>query len=385
MRNKRNLLTRLVMGILVAALLGGMGPSDLLVPAHAGELEDLQRELQDLQRQMEDMLNKLNSSKSTERKVLTDLNAIENQLNKTQSQLRALENDIGYLENEIVVATDDLAAAEEHLALRQDYLSRRVRAIYEGGTVAYIEVLLGSTSFADFINRYELLKQIIAKDNEIFHEVKQERAEVAARKADLEAKKHRALSLQAQATARKASIEYQQSVKERYLSQVQKDRKLYEQALDELEETSRQLEQQIRKMDPWGTRPTGKLLWPVTSRRITSPFGMRYHPILKTYRMHTGIDLAASTGTKIVAAEWGIVRTAGWLGAYGNAIMIDHGGGIWTLYGHLSKISVKVGQTVARGELIGLVGSTGWSTGPHLHFEVRDDGTPVNPMDWLPR
>ncbi len=246
-------------------------------------------------------------------------------------------------------------------------------------------MLLGSTSFADFLNRYELLQQIIRKDNELFQEVKQERADVAARKTDLESKKHRALSLQSQATARKASIEYQQTVKERYLSQVQKDRKLYEQALDELEETSRQIETEIRKLDPWGTRPTGKLLWPVTSRRITSSFGNRFHPILKTYRLHTGIDLAAGTGTKIVAAEWGIVRTAVWLGGFGNAILIDHGGGIWTLYGHLSKISVKVGQTVSRGELIGLVGSTGWSTGPHLHFEVRDNGTPVNPINWLPK
>jgi murein DD-endopeptidase MepM/ murein hydrolase activator NlpD len=110
---------------------------------------------------------------------------------------------------------------------------------------------------------------------------------------------------------------------------------------------------------------------------------MRFHPILKTYRMHTGIDLGAGMGTKVFSAEWGIVRRAEWLGGYGNTIMVDHGGGIWTLYGHLSKINVKVGQTVARGEVIGLVGSTGWSTGPHLHFEVRENGTPVNPHNWL--
>lgn len=385
MRSKRDLLTRILLGILIAAVLVGMGPADFLFPVEANELDDLQKEFNDLQRQMEEMLKKLNSTKSTEKKVLSDLSAIESQLNKTRSQLNKLENDIDYLSDEITVATSDLADAEEHLAVRQDYLSRRVRAIYEGGTVAYIEVLLGSTSFADFLNRYELLQQIIAKDNELFHEVKEERAAVAKRKAELEAKKHRALSLQAQATARKASIEYQQSVKERYLSQVRNDKRLYEQAIDELEETSRQLEAEIRKLNPWGTRPTGKLLWPATSKRITSNFGMRFHPILKTYRPHTGIDIGAGNGTKVFAAEWGIVRRAEWLGGYGNAIMIDHGGGIWTLYAHLSKISVKVGQTVSRGEVVGLVGSTGWSTGPHLHFEVRDNGTPVNPLNWLPK
>lgn len=381
---RRTSLTRLVLGVLVVALLLSFGGGqDQLHGAFAAELDDLQRELEALQKQMEAILSKLNSSKTQERQVLADLAVIESQLTKTRAQLATLENDISYLGSEITVATADLAVAEAALSVRQDYLSRRIRAIYEGGTVGYLEVLLGATSFADFINRYELLRQVIAKDTELLQEVKQERAAVAARKADLEAKRNRAQSLQSQATARKASIEYQQDVKEQYLDKVRQDQVLYAQALDELEQTSNQLEAEIRKLNPWGTRPTGKFYWPCTSTRVTSDYGMRFHPILKTYRMHTGIDLGAGSGTRVYAAEWGIVRRAEWLGGYGNTIMIDHGGGIWTLYAHLSKINVKVGQTVARGEVIGLVGSTGWSTGPHLHFEVRDNGTPVNPHNWL--
>jgi len=381
---QRRPINRILIAMIVVALLCGLsGSYDPLQGAYAAELDDLQRELDALQKQMEEILNKLNSSKTQERKVLSDLAVIEGQLSKTRAQLATLENDITYLGREINVATADLAVAEAELVVRQDYLARRVRAIYEGGTVGYLEVLLGSTSFADFINRYELLRQVIAKDNELLHEVKAERAAVASRKADLEAKKNRAQSLQAQASARKASIEYQQGVKAEYLDKVRQDQVLYAQALDELEATSNQLESEIRKLNPWGARPTGKMYWPCTSTRVTSDYGMRFHPILKTYRMHTGIDLGAGMGTKVFSAEWGIVRRAEWLGGYGNTIMVDHGGGIWTLYGHLSKISVKVGQTVARGEVIGLVGSTGWSTGPHLHFEVRENGTPVNPHNWL--
>jgi murein DD-endopeptidase MepM/ murein hydrolase activator NlpD len=353
-------------------------------PAYASELDDLQRELEQLQKQMDDLLRKLTTSKTQEQQVLRDLNTIEAQLDRTMAQLKKLESDLTYLERQIGTAAADLQVAEAELDKRQDYLSRRVRAIYEGGTVGYLEVLLGSSSFSDFLSRFELLRQVIAKDNELFQEIKVERAAVAARKADLEAKRNQALSLKQQTAARKASFEHQQDVKEKYLAQVQNNQDLYRKSLDELEETSREIEDEIRKLAPWGTRPS-KLAWPITSRRISSYYGMRFHPILRSYRLHTGIDLPAATGTKVSAAEWGKVRTAGTLGGYGLTVMIDHGGGLWTLYAHLSKINVKVGETVARGHQIGSVGSTGLSTGPHLHFEVRDNGTPVDPLKWLPK
>jgi len=380
------LMRLLLLAVVIVAMAATLIPQGEIMPAYASELDELQRELEQLQKQMEDLLRKLSSSQAQERQVLRDLNTIEAQIDRTMTQLNKLESDLSVLSRQITVAESELAAAEAELTKRQDYLSRRVRAIYEGGTVGYLEVLLGSTSFADFLGRFELLRQLIAKDNELFQDIKVERAAVAQRKADLEGKRNQALSLQAQTAARKASFEYQQGVKERYLAQLEKDQNLYRRSLDELEETSRQIEEEIRRLAPWGTRPkAGTLLWPLTSRRISSYFGMRFHPILRSYRQHTGIDLPAATGTRIYAAEWGIVRTAGTMGGYGLTVMVDHGGGIWTLYAHMSKINVKVGETVPRGHVIGLVGSTGLSTGPHLHFEVRDNGTPVDPLKWLPK
>lgn len=381
---RRRLRLGLVLWLALALVVSSLAAPGVAPPAYASDLEELQRELDRLNRQMEELLRKITTTRAQERQVLRDLETIENQLDRTMAQLRRVEGDLSALERQIGTAERELAQAEAALARRQDLLGRRVRAIYEVGSVGYLEVLLGATSFADFINRFELLRQIIAMDNELFLEVRAERAAVADRKQDLERKHRLASGLRQQTAARKASIEYQQDIKEQYLSQIQRDQELYEKSLDELEETSRRLEEEIRRLAPWGRRPTGKLQWPLQSRRISSYFGMRYHPILRTFRMHTGIDLPAPTGTRVSAAELGIVRQAGSLSGYGLTIMIDHGGGLWTLYAHLSRIGVEVGETVTRGQLIGHVGSTGLSTGPHLHFEVRDNGSPINPLRWLP-
>jgi murein DD-endopeptidase MepM/ murein hydrolase activator NlpD len=369
----------LVLVVVAGAILPAARPI-----AQASQLDDLQRELDRLNREMEALLKKITTTRVQENQVLADLARMENQIDNALAQLRRLERDLNFLEGEITVAEAELAEAEALLAKRQDYLGRRIRAIYEGGSVVYLEVLLGATSFSDFLARFDLLRELVSKDNELLAVVREERAAVVARKVALEAKRGTALSIKAQTAARKASLEYQQTLKESYLAQVRKDQRLYQQAVTELEQTSKQLEEEIRRLAPWGKRPTGKLAWPTVTKRITSSFGMRFHPILRTYRMHTGIDIGAGMGTKVTSAEWGMVRRAETLGGYGKTVMIDHGGGLWTLYAHLSVISVSVNQTVSRGQVIGLVGSTGLSTGPHLHFEVRDNGTPVNPLTWLP-
>ena len=184
------------------------------------------------------------------------------------------------------------------------------------------------------------------------------------------------------------------------LKKIQKEKKLYQRARAEFEELSRKLELAIRKLIlekkmassrrvvSGGSFRLGyrrvRLVWPVRGR-ITSGFGYRIHPIFKTKRFHAGIDIAAPTGTAVKAAASGEVLYAGWLRGYGKVIIILHRGGMATVYAHLRDIVVREGQRVAQGEIIGSVGSTGWSTGPHLYFEVRIDGRAVNPLKYLPR
>ena len=167
------------------------------------------------------------------------------------------------------------------------------------------------------------------------------------------------------------------------LKRIQDNRQSLEAALDELERISKELEEQIRKRQRAEGLGTGKIIWPARGR-ISSPFGWRTHPILKSRRFHSGIDIAIPSGTPVQAADSGVVLISGWNGGYGLFVAIDHGKGISTAYAHNSRLLVKEGDEVTKGQTIALSGSTGWSTGPHLHFEVRENGTPVNPLKYLP-
>ena len=182
-------------------------------------------------------------------------------------------------------------------------------------------------------------------------------------------------------------LDGQKLEKKEILGSVQQERAAYERALAELEENSRQLEAMIRKMqggDDSEALGTGVYTWPTPGyTNITSAYGMRFHPILKTRKMHTGVDIGAPMSATIVAADSGKVIHAGWMGGYGQVLVVDHGNGISTLYAHQSAFLVSNGQTVNRGDPIGKVGSTGWSTGPHLHFEVRINGSYTDPMPYI--
>ncbi|HBS58710.1 MAG TPA: peptidase M23, partial [Firmicutes bacterium] len=172
------------------------------------------------------------------------------------------------------------------------------------------------------------------------------------------------------------------------LDNVLTEKNTAEQAYAELEETSRNIERMIQQMqNPAANRAqaraSGVLIWPAAGQ-ITSPFGWRMHPVFGTQKFHTGIDIGADYGDAVAAADSGVVIHADWLGGYGKAVIIDHGNGLQTLYAHNSELLVYEGQAVRKGQTISRVGSTGYSTGPHLHFEVRQNGTPTNPMAYLP-
>jgi len=185
------------------------------------------------------------------------------------------------------------------------------------------------------------------------------------------------------------ALNSKKSKKDNYIKELDKDAKKLEKLIDQELAESRALEAQIKALQGGGSGSTvnysnTQFLWPsAASKRITSKYGNRLHPVLKVYKLHTGIDIGAGSGTNILASNSGKVIKAQYNSAYGNMIIIDHGGGMSTLYAHASKLLVSVGQTVNRGDVIAKVGSTGYSTGPHLHFEVRKNGSPVDPMPYI--
>jgi murein DD-endopeptidase MepM/ murein hydrolase activator NlpD len=183
-----------------------------------------------------------------------------------------------------------------------------------------------------------------------------------------------------------SSLQTAMKNKQKIAQQLESNEDLYEQSIDDLLKTSAEIESQLQKIQKNSTVKyvAGGFTWPTPGYyRINSPFGYRIHPIFHTRKLHTGLDIGASYGTAIRATHSGVVAMAGWYGGYGKAVIIDHGNGMASLYGHCSSLNVVVNQKVSAGDIIAYVGSTGNSTGPHLHFEIRQNGTPVNPFNYV--
>jgi murein DD-endopeptidase MepM/ murein hydrolase activator NlpD len=268
-------------------------------------------------------------------------------------------------------------------------LSERLVAVYQRGEVCPVEILLQSTSFTDLANRLYLLNRVLAQDAELLAEFEQSREEAEEQRADLQKRTADLAALQKRLSTDRRRASTERDATEREKDHLLRDRAARERALAELEQSSREIEGMLQRLQQ--TRGgqarlprswTGKLQWPLRGR-ISSSFGYRRHPIYRTRRAHTGMDIAAPHGKAIQAAAGGTVVHAARWGGYGNCVIIDHDGGMATLYAHCSRLAVTENQKVQAGQLIAYVGSTGLSTGPHLHFETRRDGRPVDPAPFL--
>lgn len=252
------------------------------------------------------------------------------------------------------------------------------------GEVGILTVLFGSSDMSDFMTNLDMVQRIYDNDAEILENLENQYSQVISRKIELQTLKNNLLSQQAEESARQDALKTSKGVVQSKKSEVDKDNAVLSQQIDALNAEANALTAKILGLQGSGSYIGGVMCWPSqASTRISSPFGNRLHPILKVYKMHTGIDISAGSGTNILAANAGTVISAGWNNSYGYMVMIDHGGGIVTLYAHSSKLLVSKGDVVARGQAIAKVGSTGMSTGPHLHFEVRINGAYKNPLDYV--
>lgn len=371
----------LALGLVVLLVAGVIGT------ALADEIDQKQRQLQSIQQEMTVQQNRAAQAQQQVDSVSDQLRTIQVDLETAAGEYNAILSKLAATEQQIEVNTELLAKVEKNLAERSQILNKRMRDIYKNGQVNYLDVLLGATDFTDFTTRADLLKRVVNQDLSLVAQVKAERELVVQKRAELERDKIAIAELKEQAAAKKLVIEARRDEREQVLDSAVNERDTAERAYQELMDTSRQIEQMIRNIQSGGQAGTaggsGALIWPAAGP-ITSPFGWRTHPIFGTQRYHSGIDIGADYGDPISAADSGTVIFSGWMGGYGKAIIIDHGGGISTLYAHNSELLVEVGYRVQKGQLISRCGTTGYSTGPHLHFEVREDGTPVSPMGYLP-
>lgn len=387
--------TRLVAALLTGVVLCGT-PAFIMA-----EDEDLTNQLNSIQQQV----NQQNAIKSDAETVIgsvsEQLRQIEGQLRQATTELNTITEQRVAVENDITLNERQLAEAQKRLEGREAVFYKRVRDIYINGRLSYLDVVIGSKDFSDFANRLEVLKRIIDSDINLISEIKKERAQIEAQKKKLEEDRAKLVELEKAALAKQAEIEQKKAERNVVLQKAQNDRAVAMQAIEELNASSAQISAMLKERQAaraaaaaaaaqsagqgssytW-VQGTGQLGWPV-SGEITSPYGYRVHPIWGTTIYHSGIDIGVDEGTPVHAADSGVIVWSGWMGGYGYAVVIDHGNGLSTLYGHNSELAVDEGQSVSKGQVVAYAGSTGNSTGPHVHFEVRENGDPVDPMGYL--
>lgn len=352
------------------------------------ELAQREAELLRLQREIEEQKKDILATKRQEGEVTTELNRLAQQVSLAEKDLQYINAQTEIAERHLLETQEALAIACDDVDDKTEMIHNRVLSLYDVGPAGYLEVLLGATDFSDFLSRIDNISAIIGQDVGQLNDLSEARQRLVDLKADIERRTAELASLRDEGQAKHSQLASRTADRNTYLSQIQRERQQMERALDELERTSQELIKIIQDLQiKSGVEPSKdgfNPIWPAVAR-ISSPFGNRLHPVTKTYRMHTGIDIAVGMNTPVKAADSGVVIHASdtWLGGYGKTVIVDHGGGISTLYAHNNTINTKVGENVVQGQVISYSGTTGLSTGPHLHFEVRLDGTPVDPQKYL--
>lgn len=381
------------------------------------ELDDLNSQKYAIQGRMNDIQEQIDSldyqkSNTLEKKLILDQ---KNEL--ARQEIQVIDEQIAIIDNQIATLQKDLADARQEEELQRERWQQRVRAMEESSDIGYIQVLFEATSYSDLLTRLDLVNEILVYDEELERQYVAARERVETLEAEAEAKfaeneirrqeqQDRRDRLQADIDAAcllMASMDTSIEDKEEVMAQeaetlaqtqaliVEKNKELQEaKAAEEAERQRKLAEQQAAQQQAAGAGPVQGsaasgtwMMWPTYTHVINSYYGMRTDPVSGViYRLHAGVDVNSAYGTAIWSAAAGTVIHAGWNGGYGNCVMVNHGNGYTTLYGHMSSIAVSYGQSVAMGQVLGYVGSTGNSTGPHLHFEIRSSytGGSINPL-----
>lgn len=393
--------------ISIALLIAILSISVLSFAATAAELNEQKENLQD---QIDENQEKIDTIDNEVDSVLLEIEELDGEISAKEEEIETLNTELTNLNNEISELEAKLNEEQEKYDEQYDTLCKRLVAQYKMGNTSYLDVLLNSKSLSDFISRYYIIGKIADYDTKLLDQIEEQKTTIENSKKEVETKKSEVSEKQAQVKTEELRLSNARANKNKYVSQLTDEQKALQAQIDKYNEEMKQTERELQEIarqsqsssSGGGYVYTGGLLdWPCPDySRISSYFGGRNSPgggVGSTN--HKGIDIAAAKGNRIVAAESGTVikvsntcthnygktpsTRCGCGGGYGNYLMISHGNGLVTLYAHCSTISVSVGQTVSKGQQIATVGTTGYSTGNHLHFGVLLNGTYVNPMSYF--
>lgn len=347
-------------------------------------LDTDKKELESITNTIDSVKDLLTQGKRKEKSLSQKITELEKEIAIKEKEIESLQDDIKKTSSEINKSIKQLEKTQCEIDDRNDVLNARLRVMYKNGEVGIVEILLGSADFQELLNNLDMVKRVYKHDVDLLKELKSKHKEIDRCKKNLENLKNELINKKNSEKTKQEELAISRGKTNELRAAIKKDNSQLEKQIDELNEYAEELVEKIRQAQSDDDYVGGTLTWPSPGyKRITSPFGFRIHPILKVKKMHTGIDIGVPANATIVAANRGVVIHSNWLGGYGKVVMIDHGGGLVTLYAHNNKLLVKVGEKVTKGQSICKSGSTGRSTGPHLHFEVRKDGKYIDPMQYF--
>jgi murein DD-endopeptidase MepM/ murein hydrolase activator NlpD len=372
------------------------------------EINRLRAEKREYERQKREIQSRINTIEFERMAEIEKKEVLDSRITLTGHEIDNIKEVIHQFDLLIREKEYEVVIAQNREESQLQRYKNRVRDMEENGIITYLEIIFGSTSFSDLLARIDFVSDIMRADENSYYALQEARNDTEAAKEALEDTKaehdEELIVLEEKEAELLEQLEEAQALILRLEADIESERELRLKAIAEEERVQREInaavaelrrqqeaerQRRLRLLAQGGTSSgttwvtgTGDLMWPVNGR-ITSPFGVRAHPVFGDLRQHSGIDIGASHGTSVVAADGGTVITSTYNANYGNYIVIDHGNGMTTLYAHLSSRAVSRGASVTKGQHIGNVGSTGISTGPHLHFEVSVNGTRVNPLTRL--
>lgn len=383
-----NLKLKRIVTILVLICFVGISLFSVVAPLIASAAPT-QSDVDAVQAKKEEEQKKINAAKAEKENAMEEKSSIEKKIDAAQTEINRIQKDIDDASERIAQKEEELAAAEQKAENQYDTMKIRLRTMYEDNSSSYISLLFSGENLTDVFSYIELIKQLLNYDNNMYDNLLATKESIENAKKDIETEKATYQSNQNDMLSKRNELQSLKADLNNTISKLENDIEAYKKAYEAFEREEAALKAEIaaalRSSSSGGASYSGgKLAWPTPGYTyVTSPYGYRMHPTLKVYKLHTGLDTGAPMNATVVAAEDGQVVTAKYNNAYGNYIVINHGGGLSTLYAHNTTLLVSAGQQVTRGQAIAKVGSTGFSTGPHCHFEVLVNGVCTDPMAYL--